>query len=110
MDLGGHPPQDGRVYVLRTIGGSHNDHLTKYTFNQIYIQTETAKKHFIDHLIVYVQDSHVLRRLWREIGFKRVANRGGFKNKIPILIDFRSGSFCVESADIWDRLQSPPQP
>lgn len=33
------------------------------------------------------------------------------KKKIPILIDFRSlGSFCVESADIWDRLQSPPQP
>lgn len=81
MDLGGHPPQDGRVYVLRTIGGSHNDHLTKYTFNQIYIQTESSKKHFIDHLIVYVQDSHVLRRLWREIGFKRVANRGGFKKK-----------------------------
>lgn len=43
VDLGGHPPQDGRVYVLRTIGGSHNDHLTKYTFNQIYIQTESSK-------------------------------------------------------------------
>lgn len=34
VEPGGHPPEDSRVQVLRPVGGSHYDHLTKTDFSQ----------------------------------------------------------------------------
>jgi hypothetical protein len=43
VEPGGHSPEDGRVQILRTIGGAHYDHLEKETYRVSFRQR--AKKY-----------------------------------------------------------------
>lgn len=42
VEPGGHPPQNSGVQILRTIGGSHDDHLT-YAHGDVIITVVSSR-------------------------------------------------------------------